>query len=196
MNSADAAGVEDDTTANPPSHDPPTAVTTVAGWVLVSAVAGFVLGLVWALTAPRVEYTVGGGELVRVATQPEEFFGADLLLGSLLTVAGLAGAVWWVVRIRARPLRSMLGMAIGGFIAGVIAAFVGQVLTATTLSAEGLAEGVTVTAGLQMRSWAMLLWWPAWAAIILGVVTIWHGGELSGVGEGQQPSAEASALSG
>lgn len=160
----------------------PAAITTVAGWVLVSAVAGFVIGLIWTVAAPRVQYTVGGGELVRVASQPEEFFGADLLLGSLLACAGLASAVWWVVRIRAQPLASMLGMAIGGVIAGIIAAFVGQVLTATTLSADGLAEGVTVTAGLQMRSWAMVLWWPAWAAIVLGVITIWHGGELLGVG--------------
>lgn len=155
----------------------PSAVTTVAGWVLIGAVAGFLVGLLWTLTAPRVQYTVGDGELVRVSSQPEEFFGADLVLGSLLAMVGLACAVWWVIRIRRRPLRAMLGMSLGGVIAGVIAAFVGHMLTATTLSAEGLAEGVTVTAGLQMRSWAMLLWWPAWSAIVLGMTTIWCGGE-------------------
>jgi hypothetical protein len=137
--------------------------------VLVSAAVGAVIGLVWAFTAPRAVYEVAGGELQRVSAQPEEYFGADLLLGGMLAVAGLVLAIVWWVRGRNAPMGALVGLISGGLMAGFIAAWVGGFLTTTSLSAAGLADGALVTAGVRLRSWAVLVWWPTAVAVVFAV---------------------------
>jgi hypothetical protein len=150
---------------------------TAAGWVLVSAPVGLLVGALWAVLSPRVEYRVQGGEAARVSAQPEQYFGSDLTLGALLLVAGLVAAVVWAARVRRRWVATVVGLALGGALAGVIAAEAGQWATRTTLSASGLADGVILTEGLRLRSPALLAWWPCIAAVVVGVVVVWNGGE-------------------
>lgn len=142
------------------------------GWIIVSAAAGFVVGLLWALLGPQVEYRVSGGELVRVVSQPEDYFVADLVLGALLACAGLLLALWWAVRVRRRPMGSLIGLLLGGVAAGFFAVLVGQMITATDLAANGLADGVLIRAGLTMNSWAMLVWWPTLVATVFAITGV------------------------
>jgi hypothetical protein len=142
---------------------------TWGGWVVLSAVVGVVLGMVWALVAPRVDFEVSGGEFLRVAAQPEEYFVGDLVLGVMLALAGAALAVVWWRRGQQRPLASMLGLVTGGVVALSIAVLVGQGLAGGPVSTEGLADGVVVQAGLQFRSWAMIVWWPTAVVVLFAV---------------------------
>lgn len=139
------------------------------GWVLMSAAVGSAIGLVWSFAAPRAVYEVVGGELQRVSAQPEEYFGADLLLGGMLAVAGLVLALVWAARGRSAPMGALVGLVIGGVVAGAIAAWAGGFLTSTTLSAAGLADGVRLTAEVRLRSWSVLVWWPTIVAVVFAV---------------------------
>ncbi len=144
---------------------------TISGWILVSAAVGALVGLVWVWVAPRVQYRVVGDQLRRVDPQPSQYFAADLLLGGLLLLAGLGLVlVWWRTGAK-RPLAALAGLAIGGALAGIIAAVLGHALGGQAPSAAGLSDGATVAAPLQFRSWAMLLWWPTVVAIVVAVVT-------------------------
>lgn len=157
------------------------------GWIIVSAAAGFVVGLLWSALAPRVEFRVSGGELVRVLPQPEGYFVADLVLGGLLALAGLLLALWWAVRVRRRPMGSLVGLLLGGVAAGFVAVLVGQLITATELTANGLADGV-VRSGLTMHSWAMLVWWPTLVATVFAITGI---GMAEPAAEGDSESVSA-----
>lgn len=137
--------------------------------MLVSTIVGVAVGGLWTLLAPRADYRVAAGQFVRVSAQPEQYFAADLMLGALLAVAGLGLALWWALRNRQRPLAALLGLLIGGLVAGVVAALVGRWLTAGPDSAAGLADGTLVQAGLNLRSLAMLVWWPTAVAVVFAV---------------------------
>lgn len=142
---------------------------TWGGWVIVSALAGIVVGMLWALAAPRASFQVASGEFVAVTAQPEEYFYGDLVLGILLAIAGFGLALWWSLRGQVRPMASLIGLVTGGVVALVLAVLVGQGLTATVATADGLADGVIVTAGLQFRSLAMIVWWPTAVAVVMAV---------------------------
>lgn len=142
---------------------------TWGGWVIVSAVVGIVVGMLWALAAPRASFQVSSGEFIAVTAQPEEYFYGDLMLGLLLAIAGFGLALWWALRGQVRPMASLIGLVTGGVVALVLAVLVGQGITATAATAEGLDDGVIVTAGLQFRSLAMIVWWPTAVAVVMAV---------------------------
>lgn len=157
------------------------------GWVVLSAVVGVALGMVWALVAPRAEFRVSAGEFLRVSAQPEQYFVSDLMLGGMLTIAGgVLAAVWWR-RGQRQPMASLLGVLTGGVVAASIAVLVGQGLAGGPVTAEGLADGVVVRAGLEFRSWAMVVWWPTLAAVIFAVALAGSADEAARAAAGVSP---------
>lgn len=144
-----------------------TAVQQASGWVLVSAAVGIVVGLLWLLIAPRADVTLtdAGVEQARsAATAP---FAADLVLGGLLLVAGAVLTFVWLAR---RPTRAgLLGLAIGGVLAGLLAAWVGTYFSEPAVALDTLPVGTTVELGLRLRSSPVLLWWPA-ATLVLAAL--------------------------
>jgi len=146
---------------------PGSAVQHASGWVLLSAVAGVLAGLVWLLLAPRVTITVTESGIDQARTAATAPFAADLVLGTLLLAAGTLLTVVWLLR---GPRRAgIVGLVLGGLLAGALAAWLGQFVTAPALSVAELPAGTTVELGLRLRSWPMLLWWPA-AALTLAAV--------------------------
>jgi hypothetical protein len=142
---------------------------TWGGWVIVSAVVGVVVGMAWALAAPQAVFVVAGEEFVRATAQPEEYYFGDFVLGMLLAIAGFGLALFWALRGQVRPMASLLGLMTGAVVAMTIAVLVGQGITASATTAVGLADGFEVTAGLQFRSWAMVVWWPTVVAVVFAV---------------------------
>ncbi len=142
---------------------------TWGGWVIVSAVVGVVVGMAWALAAPQAIFVVAGEQFIRTSAQPEEYYFADLVLGVMLACAGFGLALFWALRGQVRPMASLLGLITGGVVAIAIAVLVGQGISVSATSAVGLADGFEVEAGLQFRSWAMMVWWPTVVAVVFAV---------------------------
>lgn len=142
---------------------------TWGGWVIVSAVAGILVGMAWALAAPQATFVVSEEQFLRASAQPQEYFFADLVLGIMCALAGFGLALFWSLRGQVRPMASLLGLITGGMVAMTIAVLVGQGIAASVTTAVGLADGVEVSAGLQFRSWAMIVWWPTVVAIVFAV---------------------------
>ncbi len=141
-------------------------VRTAAGWILVSVGSAAVVAVLWVLLAPRVSYTVQAQSARRDLPQPDAFFGADLLLGGLLAVAGVILTVIWLLRGRRGPGAALVGLVIGGVLGGILAAALGATVTSDDLAAvaKTAPDGLVLTAPLKLRSLTMLLWWPALAA--------------------------------
>lgn len=148
---------------------------TGARWFLLGVlVCAAVVAPLWILLAPRVTYVVAGGEAARKVPHPDEFFGADLLLGALLAVAAVVLAGLWVGRGRTYPLATLVGLGAAGVVGGTIAALMGTWLTQTDLIvlASGAADGVELHAGLTFRSKALLSWWPT-VVVVVVAGTLW-----------------------
>ncbi|MCB0914690.1 MAG: hypothetical protein H6525_05100 [Actinobacteria bacterium] len=162
---------------------------TWGGWVIVSAVVGIVVGMAWALAAPQATFVVSDEQFLRVSAQPEEYFFADLLLGVMLALAGFGLALFWSLRGQVRPMASLLGLLTGGVVAMVIAVLVGQGIAASAGSAVGLADGVEISAGVQFRSWAMMVWWPTVVAVVFAVA-LTGPGKSTAAGDGSGTGVE------
>ena len=146
---------------------------TGARWFLLSVlVCAAVVAPLWILLAPRVVYVVAGGEATRKVPHPDEFFGADLLLGGLLCLAAVVLVAVWVVRGRQLPLATLIGLGLGGLVGGMVVALIGARLTQTDVVAlaSGSADGVEIVAGLRFRAYALLSWWPAVVAVAVAAV--------------------------
>ena len=146
---------------------------TGARWFLLSVlVCAAVVAPLWILLAPRVVYVVAGGEATRKVPHPDEFFGADLLLGGLLCLAAVVLVAVWVVRGRQLPSATLIGLGLGGLVGGMVVALIGARLTQTDLVAlaSGSADGVEIVAGLRFRAYALLSWWPAVVAVAVAAV--------------------------
>lgn len=146
---------------------------TGARWFLLSVlVCAAVVAPLWILLAPRVVYVVAGGEATRKVPHPDEFFGADLLLGGLLCLAAVVLVAVWVVRGRQLPSATLIGLGLGGLVGGMVVALIGARLTQTDVVAlaSGSADGVEIVAGLRFRAYALLSWWPAVVAVAVAAV--------------------------
>ena len=81
---------------------------------------------------------------------PDEFFGADLLLGGLLCLAAVVLVAVWVVRGRQLPSATLVGLGLRGLVGGMVVALIGARLTQTLVAlASGSADGVESLPGLR-----------------------------------------------
>jgi hypothetical protein len=142
----------------------------VAG-LIVGAVSGLALGVVWWQLAPRVPVLVQQGGAFPEAYQPEGYLAADAAFGALGLLAGVAVTIG-LANMRRDHLLSVL-------IAGLLASAVGTVamwFVGTRLGSvdiEGLiattTEDVVVDAPLHVGMSGMFVMWALGAA---GVVTV------------------------
>lgn len=162
---SDATAAETDFTAK---ADLRRAVQAASGWVLICAVVGLVVGLVWIALAPRVTLTVTADGITEDRGAASVPFDADLLLGGLLLVAGVVLSVVWWSRGSRFPTAAVIGLVLGGLLAGGIAVAMAAILTEGGTPASELPVGSVVDVPLRMRSWPMLLWWPT-AVLVVAV---------------------------
>jgi hypothetical protein len=97
------------------------------------AVAGAVTGALWSMLAPPVHGVVAltrAGERIRayLGADADHFFTAAFLFVGMLTAVAVVGAVWlWQWRAHRGPVL-VTALAVGGALAGVVAAGVGAAL--------------------------------------------------------------------
>lgn len=148
------------------------AVQVASGWVLISAALGIVIGLLWVALAPRVTLTVAADGVTQDRGAASVPFDADLLLGGLLLAAGLALSVVWVARGARHLVASTIGLVLGGLLAGGVALTLAGALTGMSTPIPELPQGTVADAPLRLRSWPMLLWWPAAVLVVAAVSSL------------------------
>ncbi|MFI1517654.1 DUF2567 domain-containing protein [Kitasatospora cineracea] len=140
--------------------------------VLVGAVLGVVLGLLWLWLAPRVGYAVQDDHILYRDPEGEELIGAVgvfSLLGLALGLLTALGAFLWT-RGRGGGIAVAVGLAVGGLLGSVIAWQLGTHLGATPdLRAHALSvgNGGTFDGPLELTAKGALMVWPMTAMILL-----------------------------
>ena len=138
--------------------------------VVVLAVVGAPVGVLWHFVAPAVPViNAGGGRIVVNDPSPEEYIAADGWLAILGFAFGIAAAVLtWLVLRRHRGPWLVVAVTVGCLLAPVTAWQAGRLIGAGAYQAwrTSSTQGATYDAPPDLRAYGVLLV-PAFAAVIL-----------------------------
>jgi LPXTG-motif cell wall-anchored protein len=160
--------------------------------VVVLAVAGVLLGLLWWELAPRADFRVTGSGPQVIGDPSDELFAGDDSVYTLV-VAGaglLAGAIAWLFR-RRRGLAGLLAVALGTLAADAVAWQVGELLGRGPSKAELADVGARVTSALHLAALPALAAGPFAAVLVYLAAALWTRTDDLG----RPPSAEAEPVS-
>jgi LPXTG-motif cell wall-anchored protein len=173
-----------------------------AGIVLALALTGIPAGLLWWWLAPRADFRVTETGPVVVGSPSEELLVADdaVLVLVLAGVGLLAGSAAWFLR-RRRGVATLLALALGGCLTGVVAWQLGELLGAAPTEAQLADVGARVTTSLTLGSLTAMAIAPFTA--LLAYIGAVLATPLDGLGRvdpeavppawGEQPAGMASA---
>lgn len=140
-------------------------VRAAALLVLVSLAVGLIVGVLWAVIAPRPELVASSGRLVDAVAYPQAYVAADAWLGLLCAGAGLVLAVLGFARwYPGNPDDALVGLGLGGIIGSIVAWRVGSGIGGGPVPLP--TDGATIAGPLELRSYGVLLFWPTWVAIV------------------------------
>ncbi|MFJ5043604.1 ABC transporter permease [Streptomyces sp. NPDC088719] len=199
---------------DPDDPDTATELRQAAAVLVLVALAGIVLGLLWLWLAPRVPLVSDDTAVFLKNSEGEEAIGADgtFVLLAIGFGALSAAAVFW--RLRRGGVLVVVGLALGALLASLVAWRVGVWLGPSSdvvARAREAGQGVTFDAPLELHSvWVAVLAWPFVAMGIHLLLTAafgprdvepdWSGyaeyygpvqGPLAGPGSGSSPSSPA-----
>ena len=145
-----------------------TGLVVALGLVLLGAP----LGLLWAAIAPRPDVVIAAGNLDFVDRETKDFIAADGLLFLLLVALGvLAGSLAWRYG-RRRPFGVLLGLTVGGALAGLVAAQAGMLTDDRAAAAAAVAAGTLRELPLRLQAHAVLLGCPAAAVLVFALLAL------------------------
>ncbi|SFK62206.1 LPXTG cell wall anchor domain-containing protein [Geodermatophilus ruber] len=139
----------------------------------VLTLAGLPAGLLWWALAPRAQFEITESSPVVVGHPSAELLVAGdgvftLVLAGLGLLAGLGG--WWLRR--RRGVATLLALALGCLLAGVLAWQLGELLGPGPTRAELAEVGAVVTTGLSLGSVPALAVAPFLATLVYVVATL------------------------
>ncbi len=134
--------------------------------VIASVLVGAPVGLLWAAVAPRVDVVIAAGNANLAMPGTSDFIAADGLFLFTTAVAGLVGgAVAWVLGRRHGP-GVVVGLAVGGLLAALVAMRVGQTVNADEVEAFVRAgQQGALELSLRLRAREALVGWPVAALV-------------------------------
>ncbi|MCQ0022342.1 ABC transporter permease, partial [Streptomyces somaliensis DSM 40738] len=161
----------------PPAHAHPhtteeltaAEVRRAAAILLVAAVAGIALGLLWLWLAPRVPLVSDGESVLLKESEAEHAVGADGVFVLLGLAFGALGALAVFLRHRQGGIAVVVGLALGGLLGSALAWGTGTLLGPThdvVARARAVGEGVVFDAPLELHAYGALLAWPAAAMAV------------------------------
>jgi hypothetical protein len=122
---------------------------------------GVVVGLVWWRVAPVAQLRIESGGGYFVDPDPETYIASDLWFAGLSLVAGVAAGVLLWRLVHRSPVAGVLGLAIGGLLGSLLAAWLGGRLGhVDPASVTGLPVGTVVHVSLDVQANAVLLVLP------------------------------------
>ena len=143
---------------------------------MLTAIAGFPGGLVWAAVAPRALVVVTGrGAAAVVNPETTAFIAADGWF-CVIGVAGglLCGLAAYFAVVRGRGAPAAAGLIIGAFGASLIAWWMGRSFGSSGFRAEEMAShaGAVLHAPLMLRAHSALLSWPFGASLAVAAAEL------------------------
>jgi hypothetical protein len=140
--------------------------------IVIGLVAGAALGVVWWRLAPRVSVVVRPDAVFPATYQPDGYIGADVAYAALACLAGVAVTIGLVNMRREHLLSSLWAALISGAIGSALMWTVGIRLGSVDIAglSATIEDKVVVEAPLSLTMPAILLVWPAMAALVVTVV--------------------------
>jgi hypothetical protein len=140
--------------------------------IVIGLVAGAALGVVWWRLAPRVSVVVRPDAVFPATYQPDGYIGADVAYAALACLAGVAVTIGLVNMRREHLLSSLWAALISGAIGSALMWTVGIRLGSVDIAglSATIEDKVVVEAPLSLTMPAILLVWPATAALVVTVV--------------------------
>ncbi|TDC97864.1 hypothetical protein E1285_02345 [Actinomadura sp. 7K507] len=136
---------------------------------------GPLAGLLWAALAPDVTYVIVQGEAVLAEPESQGPIGIDARFALICLVAGLlCGAAAYRAGGRGNDIALLLGLAVGGSAAAVLAWQTGHLIGLAEYR-DALAtarDGTTVTGVADLRAKGFLVFWPLPAVGAYGVLEV------------------------
>jgi len=142
-----------------------TGLLTTLGLVLLGAP----LGLLWGAVAPRPDVVLSMGSLDFVDRETKDFIAADGLLFLALVVLGIAAGLLAWRYARRHAFGVLVGLTVGGALAGLVAAKAGVLLDDPAAAAAAVADGTLRELPLRLQAKAALLGCPAAAVLAFAV---------------------------
>ncbi|MGO4147260.1 hypothetical protein AB4Y77_19420 [Paenarthrobacter sp. YAF11_1] len=154
-----------------PASAPPPGSSKETLWLVLPTVAGVVVGVLWWLLAPGGLNFVSGNPALADASNPESWLPRDLVLAGLVLVAGCFTGVMLDGKLQGHNVGRRLTFALaGGALGGLVAWLVG--LLAAQLFGPAPNPALGPGYGFTLRSYAVLLLWPAATAFITFVLAL------------------------
>lgn len=138
------------------------------------AVSGVLLGLLWLWLAPKVPLISDGSAVYLKNSEGEDAIGADGVFTLLGLAFGVVSAVVVFLLFRHGGIALVIGLAIGGVLASVIAWRLGVWLGPTSdvvAHAKSVGKGVTFDGPLKLGAKGALLAWSVAAMVVHLVLT-------------------------
>jgi hypothetical protein len=134
-------------------------------WVAVPVAAGVIAGFLWWVLAPGGGNVLSGNSELANPSNPESWLPRDLTLAALMVLAGCIAGLAMDGKLDAPGAGRRFGFAVVGGAAGALAAW-GAGLLAALLWGPAPDPALGAEYGFTLRSYAVLLLWPAATAFV------------------------------
>ena len=149
------------------------ASAVILAGLIVGAISGAALGVLWSALAPRVPIVVQEGAAVPDSFQPEEYFASDVAFGVLALVAGIAIAIGLAYMRREHLLSVLIAALLSSAVGTTAMWFVGTRLGSVDIEGlEATTEPVVMDGPLEVSLGAMFLMWPLASAAVITVLAL------------------------
>lgn len=140
-------------------------------WLVLPAASGVLLGVLWWFLAPGGINLITGNPALGDANNPDTWLPRDLVLAGLVLVAGCFTGVMLDGKLQGPSVGRRLAFALlGGVLGSIVAWLVGLLAAQVFGPAPNPALGPGY--GFTLRSYAVLLLWPAATAFITFVLSL------------------------
>ncbi|WP_328722217.1 ABC transporter permease [Streptomyces sp. NBC_00247] len=149
-------------------------VVRAAAVTVVLAVAGVALGLLWLWLSPRIPLISDETAVYLKDGEGEEAIGADGTFALLGAGFGVVSAVVVYLLRRSGGIPTVVALALGGVLGGLLAWWLGAALGPTSdvvAHAKAAGQGVAFDAPLELHAKGALLAWPVAAMVVHLILT-------------------------
>lgn len=137
------------------------------------ALLGLPAGLLWAEITPPARYVVLNGKAALTDLETEALIGIDGRFALIAALTGvLCGVIAYAVGGRGHDIALVLGLAVGGVAAGLLAWWAGRQVGLDTFQqlTRTSPDGRAITGPVDLRAVGVVVFWPLLAVVTFGLL--------------------------